>query len=86
MESVVTGLKSNRTNKTNNQNPFECILTKEKICLNGIGLFDFNQIEPIVQLTTNSAKLKLSFVEFVVPDTNQIEQKKKIFKIHLNVF
>ena len=29
-------LKSNRTNKTNNQNPFERILTTDKIRSNGI--------------------------------------------------
>ena len=35
-EFVVTGLKSNRTNKTNNQNPFERILRTDKIRSNGI--------------------------------------------------
>ena len=57
-EFVVTGHKSNRTSKTNNQNPFKRILTTDKIRSNGILLFDFNQTKPIVQITTNSAKLK----------------------------
>ena len=35
-EFVVTGLKSNRTSKTNNQNPFKRILTTDKIRPNGI--------------------------------------------------
>ena len=35
VELVFTGLKSNRTNKTNNKNPFECILTTDKIRSNG---------------------------------------------------
>ena len=35
-EFVVTGFKSNRINKTNNQNPFERILTTDKIRSNGI--------------------------------------------------
>ena len=35
-EFVVIGHKSNRTKKTNNQNPFKRILTTYKICSNGI--------------------------------------------------
>ena len=36
VEFIVTGFKSNRTSKTNNQNPFECILTTNKTRFNGI--------------------------------------------------
>ena len=36
VEFVVTGLKSNRTNKTNNQNLFECTLMTDKIRSNRI--------------------------------------------------
>ena len=62
VELVFTGLKSNRTNKTNNQNPFECILMTDKIRSNGNSLFDLNQIKPIVQITTKSAKLNCTAV------------------------
>ena len=72
VEFIVIGLKSNRTNKTNNQNPSECILTTDKIRSNGIWLFDFNQIEPIVQLTTSSAKLNSLFTRRLIQPLNSV--------------